>query len=62
MKTAVVRPDGGVDTLPIAHAGHPACTPLLTIQSFYRAANALSIKRGRNPDVPPHLRKVTETM
>lgn len=50
------------NTLPIADAGHPACTPLLAIQSFYRAANALSIKRGRNPDVPPHLRKVTETM
>lgn len=41
---------------------HPACTPLLTIQSFYRAANALSLRRGFNPDVPPHLRKVTETI
>jgi glucosamine--fructose-6-phosphate aminotransferase (isomerizing) len=41
---------------------HPACTPLLTIQSFYRAANALSLRRGFNPDMPPHLRKVTETI
>ena len=41
---------------------HPACTPLLTVQSFYRAANALSLRRGFDPDVPPHLRKVTETV
>jgi glutamine---fructose-6-phosphate transaminase (isomerizing) len=55
-------PGSEAHTLPIASAGHPACTPLLAIQSFYRAANALSLKRGRNPDVPPHLRKVTETV
>jgi glucosamine--fructose-6-phosphate aminotransferase (isomerizing) len=55
-------PDGGADMLPVAATSHPACTPLLAIQSFYRAANALALKRGRNPDVPPHLRKVTETL
>ena len=48
--------------LPLGEIAHPACAPLLAIQSFYRAANALSIARGRNPDVPPHLRKVTETV
>jgi glucosamine--fructose-6-phosphate aminotransferase (isomerizing) len=36
--------------------------PLLAVQSFYRAASALSLARGYDPDVPPHLRKVTETM
>ena len=41
---------------------HPACTPIVTIASFYRAANALALRRGRNPDMPPHLRKVTETV
>jgi glucosamine--fructose-6-phosphate aminotransferase (isomerizing) len=35
---------------------------LLTIQSFYRAINALALRRGHNPDVPPHLNKVTETV
>jgi len=50
------------DALPVGEIAHPACTPLLTIQSFYRAANALSLRRGRDPDVPPHLRKVTETV
>ena len=48
--------------LPLVRAAHPACAPLLTIQSFYRAINALALRRGHNPDVPPHLNKVTETV
>jgi glucosamine--fructose-6-phosphate aminotransferase (isomerizing) len=52
----------GEGDLPVPASTHPACTPLLTIQNFYRAANALSVLRGFNPDVPPHLRKVTETV
>ena len=32
------------------------------IQSFYRAAEALAVARGRDPDRPPHLSKVTETL
>ena len=48
--------------LPLVRASHPACAPLLTIQSFYRAINALALRRGHNPDVPPHLNKVTETV
>jgi glucosamine--fructose-6-phosphate aminotransferase (isomerizing) len=52
----------GAGTLPVA-TGLPAmCTPLLIIQSFYRAAAALALRRGFNPDVPPHLAKVTETV
>ena len=47
--------------LPLVQAPHPACAPLLTIQSFYRGLNALALRRGHNPDVPPHLNKVTET-
>jgi len=41
---------------------HPVIEPILMIQSFYRMANALAIARGSNPDTPPHLRKVTETV
>jgi glucosamine--fructose-6-phosphate aminotransferase (isomerizing) len=41
---------------------HPAIEPMLQIQSFYRAAVRLSILRGFDPDRPPHLAKVTETM
>ncbi|MDX3886240.1 MAG: SIS domain-containing protein [Sphingomonas sp.] len=42
--------------------GDAAIEPLLHIQSFYRAANALSVRRGFDPDKPPHLAKVTETL
>ncbi len=58
----VAAPDAGADSLAVAPSAHPACTPLIEIQSFYRAANALSIKRGFRPDDPPHLRKVTQTV
>ena len=52
----------GSDALPLP-AGVPAITtPLLAVQSFYRATAALSLARGYDPDVPPHLRKVTETL
>ncbi|HZX70602.1 MAG TPA: SIS domain-containing protein [Rhodanobacter sp.] len=52
----------GAGSLPVS-AGLPAlCTPLLIIQSFYRAASELALRRGFNPDVPPHLNKVTETV
>ena len=52
----------GAGVLPLPAAPHPACTPLLTVQAFYGAVNALSLARGHNPDVPPHLNKVTETV
>lgn len=44
-----------------AVASHPAVEPLLRVLSAYRMANALAIARGRDPDRPPHLEKVTET-
>jgi glutamine---fructose-6-phosphate transaminase (isomerizing) len=43
-------------------AAHPAIEPMLMIQSFYRLATALAFARGFNPDKPPHLNKVTETL
>lgn len=59
----VASPDASwPQALPVAEAPHPVCAPLIAIQSFYRGANALSIRRGRNPDVPPHLNKVTQTV
>ena len=48
--------------LPFASTPHAACAPIAAVHAFYYAANALSVRRGRNPDVPPHLRKVTETV
>ncbi|WP_298577483.1 SIS domain-containing protein [uncultured Luteimonas sp.] len=48
--------------LPVPVAPHPACAPLLQVQAFYRMANALSLARGFDPDTPPHLNKITETV
>ena len=50
------------DALPVVPVAHPACAPLATVLSFYRAANALSQARGYDPDRPPHLNKVTRTL
>ena len=58
----VTAGDADRDGLPMATAPHPACAPLLVVQSFYRAINALALRRGFNPDLPPHLNKVTETV
>jgi glucosamine--fructose-6-phosphate aminotransferase (isomerizing) len=51
----------GAITLP-TFAAHPVSEPILLIQSFYRLASELAVARGLNPDAPPHLRKVTETL
>ncbi|MBB3226713.1 glucosamine--fructose-6-phosphate aminotransferase (isomerizing) [Luteibacter sp. Sphag1AF] len=51
----------GDDILPLT-ATAPIAAPLVTVQSFYRATAALALRRGFNPDVPPHLNKVTETV
>jgi glucosamine--fructose-6-phosphate aminotransferase (isomerizing) len=47
--------------LPAARA-NPVLEPMLIVQSFYRMVNALALARGRNPDQPPYLNKVTETV
>jgi glucosamine--fructose-6-phosphate aminotransferase (isomerizing) len=52
----------GGTALPVVTGAHAAVEPLLFIQSFYKMANDLSIARGYNPDTPPHLNKVTETV
>ena len=36
--------------------------PLLLVQSAYRLIATLALRRGFDPDHPPHLRKVTETV
>jgi glucosamine--fructose-6-phosphate aminotransferase (isomerizing) len=51
----------GALSLPSVDA-HPVIGPMLAIQSFYRAAEALARARGLDPDRPPHLNKVTETL
>ncbi len=51
----------GATRLPTLHAD-VALQPMLAIQSFYRLAHDVALARGRNPDAPPHLTKVTETL
>jgi glucosamine--fructose-6-phosphate aminotransferase (isomerizing) len=48
-------------TLPLATTAHAALDPIAAILSFYVMAAALAAARGRNPDAPRHLNKVTET-
>jgi glucosamine--fructose-6-phosphate aminotransferase (isomerizing) len=50
-----------VKVLPVNGVLHPVTAPIVMIQSFYRMANALALRRGLDPDNPPLLRKVTET-
>jgi glutamine---fructose-6-phosphate transaminase (isomerizing) len=51
----------GATALPTI-AAHPALEPILMAQSFYRMIDALALARGFDPDRPPNLRKVTETI
>lgn len=52
----------GAVTLPSVTGLHPLVAPLVLIAAFYAFAEGLSRRRGFDPDVPPHLRKVTETV
>ena len=49
-------------TLVAPAAGHDLLTPILALHAFYRLAEATSRRRGRDPDAPPHLKKVTQTV
>lgn len=53
---------GAARALPFAATGHPITDPLALVVSFYGFVEALSRHRGLNPDVPPALKKVTETV
>jgi glucosamine--fructose-6-phosphate aminotransferase (isomerizing) len=59
---AGAKPVKGAINLPLAAETDPHAAPLVLLQSFYPLADALARARGRDPDRPPHLRKVTETL
>jgi glucosamine--fructose-6-phosphate aminotransferase (isomerizing) len=40
----------------------PFTTPIALLQSFYPLVEKVAWARGRDPDAPPHLKKVTETV
>lgn len=52
----------GLTALPCPESPHTLLAPLVQAQGFYRFANDLAIARGYDPDTPPHLSKVTETV
>lgn len=51
----------GAIALPVPESAS-VTAPIVAVQAFYRAANALSLRRGLDPDRPPSLAKVTETV
>ena len=48
--------------LPAPAEAPPVLMPLLQARAFYGGIAALAAARGLDPDRPPHLRKVTQTM
>lgn len=52
----------GATRLPSVGGLHPMVAPLVLVASFYAFGEALARLRGFDPDRPPHLRKVTETV
>jgi glucosamine--fructose-6-phosphate aminotransferase (isomerizing) len=50
------------ERLPMVPGTSPTIAPLCQVQSFYMAVHRLAVARGLDPDAPPHLRKVTETV
>jgi len=51
----------GTTRLPTMEAA-PEIAPILLVQSAYRMIASLAVLRGLDPDHPPHLRKITETV
>lgn len=52
----------GAVMLPMVGGLHPLVAPLVLSVAFYAFVETLSRRRGFDPDTPPHLRKVTETL
>ncbi len=48
--------------LPFVASGHALTDPLLLILCYYNFIEKLARLKGLNPDEPPHLKKVTETV
>jgi glucosamine--fructose-6-phosphate aminotransferase (isomerizing) len=50
------------NSLDAVRTGHPLTDPLTLIVSFYAFVEQFALQRGANPDAPPNLNKVTETV
>ncbi len=61
----VLKAGGAAQSGVISLPTEPACPvlePIAYALSFYRLVNALALARGLDPDRPPHLSKITETL
>jgi glutamine---fructose-6-phosphate transaminase (isomerizing) len=58
---APVAPETHGVALPLAITDEPDLDPIAAIVPFYAMLDALARARGRDPDRPPHLSKVTRT-
>lgn len=52
----------GAVSLPAVGSLHPLVAPVVQAVAFYAFVERLARRRGFDPDAPPHLRKVTETV
>jgi glucosamine--fructose-6-phosphate aminotransferase (isomerizing) len=55
-------PGGGCMALPCDPTLNAFITPIALMPSFYPLLEGVARARGRDPDAPPHLKKVTETL
>jgi N-acetylmuramic acid 6-phosphate etherase len=53
---------GPAGTLPWIGDGHPMCDPVVMLIPAYRAIETAARRQGFDPDNPPHLSKVTQTL
>jgi len=60
LASPTASPGGGLH-LPLPPPLHPLLDPIPALLAFYPLAEALARRRGRDPDRPPGLRKVTRT-
>ena len=57
-----IEPHKRWPTLVALDGGHPLLTPIVALHALYQVVEATARRRGRDPDQPPHLKKVTETL
>ncbi len=60
-RVLLAAPPETTPDLPLATSDAEDLDPIVAIQSFYPMVEALARARGRDPDAPPHLAKVTVT-
>ena len=56
------EPHAAWPTLIAPRTGHAALDAIAALHAFYGLAEVVSRRRGRDPDAPPHLSKITQTV